>query len=101
MEQQKKPGKGLGVPGGMIKITEFMIVSVPFPRQVFPIAEPDKENPGKLRTHGVVRYLYKGTWLDASTLLTRWQPWRDIVIEPSNLTGKTSVGSASVANQAA
>lgn len=84
--------KGMGVPGGMIKVTDYVIVYVPFPRQVFPVAEPVAG--GKLRTRFVVRYLYGGTWIDADTLLTRWQPWREIVIEPSSATGTGSVASA-------
>lgn len=84
--------KGMGTPGGMIKVTDYVVVRVPFPRQVFPVAEPTKG--GGLRTRLVVRYLYGGTWIDADTLLTRWQPWREIVIEPSRGAGTRSVVSA-------
>lgn len=78
----KRGGKGKGTPGGMIKVTDFVIVRVPFPRKLDQITAPGPR--GVLERRGVVRYLFAGQWLDASSLLLRWQPWRDVVVAPSD-----------------
>lgn len=76
----RRGGKGKGVPGGMIKLTNFVIVYVPFPRRLFPVTVPDAS--GRLGARAAVRYLYQGQWLDADSLLSVWQPWREVVIAP-------------------
>lgn len=79
-----RPSKGKGVPGGMIKVTEHVIVSVPFPRQMFQVNVIEN---GVLTRKGVVRYLFAGSWIEAAELLRRWQPWREVVVSASGVKG--------------
>jgi|ERR1051325_2976381 hypothetical protein len=90
----KKPqpkGKGMGVPGGMIKVTEHVIVSVPFPRQVVNVTEVKS---GLLQRKAAVRYFFGGSWVDADTLLARWPDWRDEVVKAFGPTRTDNVATA-------
>ncbi len=72
---ERPKGKGMGVPGGMIKVSEHVIVSVPFPRQVVNVTEMQS---GVLQRKAAVRYYYGGSWVDAQTLLDRWSWWEEV-----------------------
>lgn len=66
------------MPGGMIKVSDFVIVSVPFERRVSVVFEVGAGGPKRKES---VLYFFRGSWLDAKSLLQRWQPWLDVTVE--------------------
>ena len=92
---KKRPtGKGIGVPGGMIKVSDFVVVRVPFERRVVPLTVIEA---GALKQVERVQYLYGGSWVDAKTLLAMWQPWKSVDV--SALASRADNVPASVARR--